>query len=850
MQSDISLADILESYVNRCGYTLGQLSRLAGLPKRTIANWLGGIVARPRNWRDLVKLAAALHLDETDTTRMLNAAQQPSVDQLLAQIDNDVDRKLLAPWVEIIQRRLEQSPFQAIADLPHFVGREHEIEIIKHALLDPPSSGLCSLHGMGGVGKTALAARLTYELRVFFPDGVLWSRVDNANTMSILSSFARAYQVNVAEYKDIESRSRVVRELLAHKRTLIVLDNVQSSAQIEPLLPPSGTCAVLITTRRHNLAVTRGARRFEIGPFTGSEDSFELFIRLLGKEQAQRERASLIEIADLLGHLPLALDIAASRMAYEPGWSASEFLIRLRREKNRLRELVFENQSVRLSFNTSYQVISPDCQRVFHALGTFLGEDFSLEAAAHTAALDLETTAGHLRNLYALSLVQLGRSGRYCLHPLLRDLALEAETSDAALRRMIAYFTGYAEAHRETYEDLDLEISNLLAALQITFDHQWYADLIRGAAALCDCLDVRGLYSQAELHLGQAIQAAEFLGDDGAQVSLLCQLGLALIHGGKLASAEQRLLAGLELTRQVDSLQEHAALILGHLSLAAYFRCDYDQMEQYLSEALALARVLHQDETICRLLEGLSETAQRRGDYATAESYCREGLTLARQLENPELISLQLKDLSLALFERGGDYAEIINTCMQESLAIARELGYVRIICTSLLLRGYVACERGDYELAETYLQEALELMQNTDFPIERIFILCTLGLTALGRELYTQAAHYLHEGLALSGQAGMAVLITPIQIAWGRLYFKQQAWEAAEEAFTEALEKAQQTGFRLQIAQALGGLAHVAAARGNRAEARRKGNESLAILEAIEHRTKEEFRSWLVEIG
>jgi hypothetical protein len=68
--------------------------------------------------------------------------------------------------------------------------------------------------------------------------------------LTILHQFAEAVGRDVTNYEDVHSRSAVVQELLADKRALIVLDNVSDSEQLEPLLPPSGTCAVLITSRR------------------------------------------------------------------------------------------------------------------------------------------------------------------------------------------------------------------------------------------------------------------------------------------------------------------------------------------------------------------------------------------------------------------------------------------------------------------------------------------------------------------------------------------------------------------------------------------------------------------------
>jgi tetratricopeptide (TPR) repeat protein/transcriptional regulator with XRE-family HTH domain len=840
-----SFAETLGTYVSRRGYSYGQLAQLSGVPKRTIAHWLEGIVARPRDWRDLVKVAAVLHLDEADATRLLRSAGHAEPGQLLLQAD-EAERVLLAPWADSVRRRLDQAPFQALPDLPHFAGRERECAALERALLDPRPQRLCSLHGMAGAGKTALAARLAGRLRPSFPDGVLWARLDNADGMAVLGSFARALGVDVGEYRDMESRSRVVRALLAQKRVLMVLDNVESSDQAEPLLPPGGSCAVLITSRRHDLAVARAAQRFQLGPFASREESLQLFSKLLGEETVEREKDSLDEIAGVLGDLPLALDIAACRLAYEPGWSAAGFLSRLRREQGRLGELVYENQSVRLSFGVSYERLSEEHKHFFHILGAFGGEDFSPEAAAHVAGLESEAAADLLRALYALSLLQVARPGRYRLHPLLRDLALENPAGDAT-NRMAEFFALYAETHRDDLPGLDLEIANLLAALETAFELDLDEYLVRGAGALGAYFDVRGLYAQAGRHLERAIQAAAARGDLAAQAALLCGLGLALIHAGDLTGAEERLLQGLEVTRRAETLEETAALIIGYLGLAAYFRGDYDDMEKYLLESLPLARAMRQDGTVCRILDGLNEAAQRRGDYGAAEAYCREGLALARRLEHPELTSLLLKSLANVLFERGGGDDEI-DACLRESLALARRLGHARIVCTSLLSLGRIACERGAYDDAEAVLQEALGLMQPADFPMERVFILCTLGLVESGRGRLERSAGCLQEGLALARRAGMAVLVTPIREAWGWLYFKQGEWQQAAGAFSDALDGARRTGFRAQIGQALYGLARAAAAQGDRPAAREKAAESLAILDAIGHRSRHEVRAWLSE--
>ena len=79
------------------------------------------------------------------------------------------------------------------------------------------------------------------------------------------------------------------------KRALIVLDNVWGSAEVEPLVPPTGACAVIVTTRRHDLAVTRGARRFGLTPFDRERrEALDLFGRMLGPERAQRAASTAV----------------------------------------------------------------------------------------------------------------------------------------------------------------------------------------------------------------------------------------------------------------------------------------------------------------------------------------------------------------------------------------------------------------------------------------------------------------------------------------------------------------------------------------------------------------------------
>lgn len=550
MEDRFAFCDVLKRFVDESGYGTGQLAGWTGIPKATLANWVQGRVSKPRNVEDLLKVAAALHLDEAQASHLLCAADYPSVEKLRGGRRGERYQELLARWTASGKRRV---PFQAIADLPTFVGREAALRALEEALLRPQHADIYVLHGMGGVGKTTLAAHLAYRLRAHFRDGILWASLSSADTMSILLSFARALGRDVSKHTDVATRSSVVRDILADQRTLIVLDGARSSESVRALLPPSGPSAVLVTTRRQDLGASWGAQRFRIGPFgSGGIESLELFARILGRERVQEEEGQFAELSDLLGHLPLAIAVASCRLAYESNWATGDFLDRLQRECSRLDELTSADRSVRLSFNLSFEALCTEQRRFFAALGTQGGEDFSVQAAAHAADLPLQESADLLRKLFSLSLVQEGRTHRYRLHPLLRDYARERIEEEGVFERAITYYVDFAVAHEGDLYALDLEIGNVVKALEMAHERQMFPELLRGVNALYPCLATGGLYTMAPLHVRRAVEAARKLEDADGLVRALRNQGQIARICGDYEDASEWLRERLELVGELN----------------------------------------------------------------------------------------------------------------------------------------------------------------------------------------------------------------------------------------------------------------------------------------------------------
>ena len=698
------------------------------------------------------------------------------------------------------------------ADLPYFVGREADLSALRMALIRDDSTTLYCLQGMGGVGKTVMAAHVAYQLKDHFVDGVLWAEMDSSDVMTVLATFAAAFGLDVSQYVDLGSRSRVVRELLAHKRVLIVLDNVKSSKQVKPILPPTGACAVLITTRRHDLSIMRGSQRFVLGPFDESKaESLALFSKILGQERVERERAHLSELAYLLGNLPIAVDIAAGRLAYEPGWSTSDFLNRVRHEQRRLRELSYDDQSVRASFNASYDGLSPGLRLFFAALGLFVN-DFSVEAAAFVANVSLEDAQDFLRELFGVSLVQLGRQTegkqvRYQLHLLLRDYARNQLDDDAVIDRFVHYFLMQGEKNGRFHLNYDWDQQQITVALNIALERQMNHALVSGVNDVYPYWESHGLYETAVTWLKHANEMIATIDDP--------RIALALSHhNGRLAQRQG----------------------------------EYIQAETQFEAALAIARDLKDEENLSHILRALGVLAARRGDYVLADAYYKEGLTLARALGYGSPVSNFLRGLGVQAYMQG-NFARA-EAFYEEGLALMwlRDVDeqHPRVMAGRLWGLGFLSREQKDYENAKTYFQQALETAKKSGHLEQMIVLQRSLAGLYWEQRDFDEASSYNQQAVKLSREIGHRWLLARSLREMGEIQFAQKQIVAADASFDELYELARIMQSQELIASALFGLARVTAVKGDPQLAVRYAQESLDTFISIGHHQVSEVQNWL----
>lgn len=151
------------------------------------------------------------------------------------------------------------SPFQLPRDIGDFTGREDALQKLRNLFEDNSDNiktlVITAIAGKGGVGKTTLVVKCAHLLRDSFSDGQLYVNlrgveVERLEPTDVLADFLRTLGVRGSEIQQsIDARARLYRSLIAHRRILVIFDNVADEAQVRPLLPGSSTCAVIITGR-------------------------------------------------------------------------------------------------------------------------------------------------------------------------------------------------------------------------------------------------------------------------------------------------------------------------------------------------------------------------------------------------------------------------------------------------------------------------------------------------------------------------------------------------------------------------------------------------------------------------
>jgi hypothetical protein len=428
---------------------------------------------------------------------------------------------------------------------------------------------ISALAGTGGIGKTWLAVQWAHEHATEFPDGQLFVDLHGFSPSEVSLHAADALRMFLEALgvapgcipPDVATQMNMYRSLVANKRMLIVLDNAATDEQVEPLLPNSPTCTVLVTSRKTlSLLITRYGVEYLPLTLLCENEAHQLLAQRLGYARVAAERDAATELIRLCGRHPLALALIASSAHTRPRLSLTEFTAELRELGLAALDGDDPLTSLPTVLSWSLRRFTDQQRTVFALLGIAPGPDISLPAAARLTGLDEVQVASVLRHLEQASMLDRNPGHRYSMHDVIRAYAdatahsdLAEEIRSASLRRVVSFYAQTACAadrllapHRTAIQVastvpgvkvdsmtdggaamawFDAERAGLLAAQHIAKTYGWHDEVWQLAWGLTTFCERRG-HRQDQLTVWQAAsEVLEFLPGPAAQMNTLRNLG-------------------------------------------------------------------------------------------------------------------------------------------------------------------------------------------------------------------------------------------------------------------------------------------------------------------------------------
>ena len=682
-------------------------------------------------------------------------------------------------------------------DVAAFTGREGELGRLIAA--GAGAAGVVAIHavdGMPGVGKTALVTRAAHLLAVGFPDGQLFVGLHAhtpglrpADPSEVLAGLLACTGLGPREIPaGLDARAQRWRGRLAGKKVLLVLDDAAGHAQVEPLLPGTEGCLVLVTSRRRLVALP-GAQPLALDTLP-PDQAAELFTRLSGRAPDAAGAAAAADLARLCGYLPLAIALLAGRLAHHPGRTTTRFAAEFAAVRDRLADLAAGDHpgdpAVAAAFQMSYDDLPADPQRLFCLLGLHPGPDIDTWAAAALAGVPPERARQNLDALYTDHLIDEPAPGRYRFHDLIREYA-----HGLATRHYPAAARGQATGRLLDYYLHTAQIADRHLA-RYTRPSPPLPTLAPAAAP--------GLPGQAAAH---AWLRAE-------HQNLLACIGYAA------ATAQPRRLIALTAAMASYLLREgpwqQAAAL--HQAAATTARNHHDR----LGEASAL--------------HDLGRVRDLTGDYPAAACSQEQALAIYQDLGNRLGQANTLHALGRHR-DLTGDYPAAAGL-QERALDIYQDLGDRLGQANTLERLGYVRCMTGDYPAAADQLEQALDIYQDLGDRHGQANTLHALGYVRDLTGDYPAAAGLLERALAIYQDLGDRHGQANTLHALGRLRDLTGDYPAAAGLQEQALAIYQDLGNRLGQANTLHRLGYVRDLTGDYPAAAGLQEQALAIYQDL----------------
>jgi DNA-binding SARP family transcriptional activator len=683
-------------------------------------------------------------------------------------------------------------PAQLPAPAGHFTGRAAELARLDR--LRDSGHRVILIRGAAGMGKTTLAVWWAHRLAGAYPDGHLFldlrgdAPAGAPGADDVLAQALAALGVPTDRVPaGRPARTGLYRTVAAGRRLLVVADNVGDAEQIQALVPP-GDAALLVATARRELPGLD--RDHAIGSLEVDalhpDEALALLARLLGPTRTDEEPVAARELVDHCGRMPLALRIAAAKLAARPDRPIRDLAAELGggRALTALSgpDRPAADGGVRAAFTSAYEMLDATAARAFRVVGLHPGATVTAPLIAAATGRGRDEAAASVADLAAAHLLTEAAPDRYSSHDLIRAYAVERARSDeppAARREMVErlldwYLVIAATANRlidrgrdrvtpvprhppaeppfagtaaSALAFLDAERSNLVPVVRYAAERGHPTTAWQLTYLLTGYFDSRGHWGDRVELCRWGVTAAAATGPVDVEGLMRSGLGVAYIMTRRFDEALAELGRALALLR-VGGDRHGEAHVHNNIAVAyARMRRPEKAIGSY-HRALTLHTELGADIGVALALSNIGDAYVSLGRPDLGVEHLTRSLALSRRIGNARLEAAALGGLGQAHLAAGDPSAAV--AAFGECLTVRRRTGDRRSEADTLYHLGLGHLRCGDAATAIDQLRPALSLSQEVADPHLEAQVLRGLGRAHLDAGDLTAARGYLHLALVV----------------------------------------------------------------------------------------------------
>jgi tetratricopeptide (TPR) repeat protein len=637
-----------------------------------------------------------------------------------------------------------------------FIGRKGPLAALD-AATNVTAAGVVIVDGAAGAGKTTTTVHWAHTRQDRFPDGILFVNLRGHGPSAPLEpacalvSFLHALGVTEERMPaELDVLVGLYRSMIAGRRMLVLLDNAASADQVRPLLPGVPGCVTVVTSRAMltGLVIGEAARRIALDLFTQREAT-RLVSQVVGAERVAAEPDAAADLVRLCARLPLAVRVAASRIATGRHTTLTDVVADIACPRVRLDRLSSADDStaVRVVLDWSYARLPAEHAVVFRRLGLHPVPEFGIPAAAVLTGLDLNQVRRNLEVLAEVHLLeQVGRD-RYRFHDLLHVHAGERaeadDTSAARDRALAAMVTWYAQtaatANRlvfpaqpavpsepgievtlatrdEAWSWLVAECDALLAALEYAHDHDMAAVTIALAGAMRFlALRPRVLWETRLAAETRGLRAARAAGDLPAEAAFCGSRADTHQMMGHWTASDTDLERLVVLAEQLDEPALRAEALCG-MGRNRKLQHRDAEAQWYYRQALPLVRGCGGGRVEAVVECNLGQLSTRLGRHRDALDHAQRELALRQECLDVVGEAYALHNMAIA--EQGlGDHHAAIVLGRRAQVLYRATAGTEQFLADVLETTAVSLDHMGDHRTARRCLHEAATILDERGDP-------------------------------------------------------------------------------------------------------------------------------------